>query len=251
MRVDGELGYVLHSAPYRETSLLVDLFTPEYGRVRCVAKGFRKPNKRGVSRALFPYTEHSLCWQGRGDLKTLTRADAIAAPAFLQQEALFTGLYVNELLFRLLHEYDPHPFLYQQYRQFISQLAQGGPDELMLLNLEMTLLEELGYGLVLDTDIEGTGLIPDRLYQYIPERGLSLLANQQKRTASTLEGADIIALLEGNFSQRSVMKTAKQLTRGVIDFYLGGRQLHSRELYRQHLQSVESNQHTINLREQP
>ncbi len=250
MRVDGEYGYVLHSAPYRETSLLVDLFTPLHGRVRCVAKGFRKPNKRGVSRSVFPYTEHSLSWQGRGELKTLTRADAVVAPAFLQQEALFTGLYVNELLFRLLHEYDPHEYLYQQYRQFISQLVQAGPNELMLRHLEMSLLEELGYGLVLDTDIEGLGIVADRLYQYIPERGLSLLANQQKRTAVALKGADIIAFLQGDFSQRSVMKTAKQLTRGVIDFYLGGRQLYSRELYRQHLQSVVGELSSTNLQGQ-
>ena len=153
MRIDGEVGFVLHTTPYRETSLLVDLLTVHHGRIRCVAKGYRKPNKKGISRALFLYTEHQFSWQGRGDLKTLTQADAINTPAFLQQECLFTGLYVNELLYRLLPEYDAHDYLYQQYSAFMLRLVTEGPDELMLRYLEMALLDELGYGLVLDLSL--------------------------------------------------------------------------------------------------
>lgn len=238
MRVEAESGFVLHVTPYRETSLLVDLFTRHQGRVRCVAKGFRKPNKRGISRALFPYTEHQFSWQGRGDLKTLTAADALGAPVFLQQETAFTGLYINELLYRLLHEHDPHEYLYQQYHQFLEQLAGSGTDELLLRRLEMLLLDELGYGLVLDTDIQGQAIAPDRQYQYIPEQGLVELINQQNSTGAPLNGADLVSMVNGDFSQRAVMQAAKQLTRRVIDFYLGGKQLHSRELYRQHLMTA-------------
>ena len=238
MRVEAESGFVLHVTPYRETSLLVDLFTRHQGRVRCVAKGFRKPNKRGISRALFPYTEHQFSWQGRGDLKTLTAADALGAPVFLQQETAFTGLYINELLYRLLHEHDPHEYLYQQYHQFLEQLAGSGTDELLLRRLEMLLLDELGYGLVLDTDIQGQAIAPDRQYQYIPEQGLVELINQQNSTGAPLNGADLVSMVNGDFSERAVMQAAKQLTRRVIDFYLGGKQLHSRELYRQHLMAA-------------
>ncbi|MDA9090535.1 DNA repair protein RecO [Porticoccaceae bacterium] len=239
MRVDAEAGFLLHATPYRETSLLVDLFSQNHGRIRCVAKGFRKPNKRGISRAIFPYTEHQFSWQGRGELKTLTSADAIQAHNFLQQECLFTGLYVNELLYRLLHEHDPHEHLYEKYAEFMVQLAGTGPDELMLRQLEMTLLDELGYGLVLDCEAKnGSALLPDKLYQYVPEQGLIEAVNQRKEQPGSYRGADIMALTQGDFSQRSVMKTAKQLLRNVINFYLGGRQLHSRELYRQHLMSV-------------
>ena len=238
MRVEAESGFVLHVTPYRETSLLVDLFTRHQGRVRFVAKGFRKPNKRGISRALFPYTEHQFSWQGRGDLKTLTAADALGAPVFLQQETAFTGLYINELLYRLLHEHDPHEYLYQQYRQFLEQLAGSGTDELMLRRLEMLLLDELGYGLVLDADIQGQAIAPDRQYQYITEQWLVALINQQNSTGAPLNGADLVSMVNGDFSQRAVMQAAKQLTRRVIDFYLGGKQLHSRELYRQHLMAA-------------
>ena len=86
----------------------------------CVAwpKVFIKPNKKGIAKTLFPYTEHHHQWQGRGELKTLIQAEPIQAPVFLKQESLYVGLYVNELLYKLLHQNDPHPSLYRFYLQF-------------------------------------------------------------------------------------------------------------------------------------
>ena len=241
MRVDAEAGFLLHATPYRETSLLVDLFSKNHGRIRCVAKGFRKPNKRGISRVIFPYTEHQFSWQGRGELKTLIQADVTQAPVQLQGASLFTGLYINELFYRLLQEQDMHEYLYQQYQSYIAILCQGQPDEVPLRRLEMTLLEELGYGLVLDCDaLTGAPLQADSYYQYIPERGLQLSINQRGPAQGSYPGSDLINIARGEISQGSPLRTAKQLLRSVIDFYLGGRPLHSRELYRQHLLSQAS-----------
>ena len=238
MRIEAEPGFLLHSTPYRETSLLVDLYTKNHGRIRCVAKGFRKPNKKGISRPIFPYTEHQFSWQGRGELKTLIQADVTQAPVLLQGVCLFTGLYLNELFYRLLHEQDIHEYLYQQYQNFIGVLCTGEPDEVQLRHLEMTLLEELGYGLVLDAEGQsGAPLEADSYYQYIPEQGLLLAINQRNLLVGTYSGRDLINISRGEFSQGSALRTAKQLLRSVIDFYLGGRPLHSRELYRQHLLS--------------
>jgi DNA repair protein RecO (recombination protein O) len=241
MRIESEPGFVLHTAPYRETSLLVDLFTQHYGRIKCVAKGFRKPSKKGVSKVLFPFTEHHFQWQGRGDLKTLIKADAIQAPAFLRRESLFIGLYINEVLYRLLHQHDPHESLYQHYCQLMRQLCERGSDQVALRRFEMLLLEELGYGLVLDSEADtGNPILAECFYHYIPEHGLRATEQQSTQTGRWLKGADIIAIAGDDFEQQSALKTAKQLTRQVIDFYLDGRQLNSRELYRQHLLAVES-----------
>ena len=235
MRIESERGYVLHQRPYRETSLLVDLFTCNFGRVRCIAKGFRKPNKKGISRALFPYTEYQFNWQGRGELKTLSRADVIQAPVFLPHESSFVGLYVNEILYRLLHEHDPHQTLYGDYSELMNNLTHNGLDEKVLRGFEMTLLDELGYGLVLDIDSEkGTPVLAERFYHYIPEQGLREVADSASEKHAVLKGADIIAIYQGDYSKISTTRTAKRLTRIVIDFYLDGRQLHSRELYRQY-----------------
>ena len=236
MRVESEPGFILHAIPYRETSLLVDIFTLNHGRLRCVAKGFRKPNKKGIAKTLFPYTEHHFQWQGRGELKTLIQADPVQAPVFLQQESLFVGLYINELLYKLLHQNDPHQPLYKFYYELMGQLSQAEIEQALLRRFEILLLEELGYGLVLDADTEtGQALSPEHLYYYIPDQGLKLLQDQAKDNANALSGADIIALSKGELEQQSVLRAAKQLTRQVINFYLDGKQLNSRELYRQHL----------------
>ena len=223
MRIEAEPGYVLHTAPYRETSLLVDLFTEHYGRVKCVAKGFRKPSKKGVSKVLFPYTEHHFHWQGRGDLKTLIKADAVQAPVFLHQESLFVGLYLNEVLYKLLHQYDPHQSLYQHYSQLMGQLSTQGLEQNLLRCFEIGLLDELGYGLVLDSEADfGKPISPERLYQYIPEHGLRETKQSPTNGDMRFKGADIIAIAADNFEQQSTLKAAKQLTRQVIDFYLDG-----------------------------
>lgn len=236
MRVESEPGFILHTIPYRETSLLVDIFTLNHGRLRCVAKGFRKPNKKGIAKTLFPYTEHHFNWQGRGELKTLIQADPIQAPVFLMQESLFVGLYINELLYKLLHQNDPHQSLYEFYRQLMMQLSTSEILQPVLRRFEMLLLEELGYGLVLDAEAEtGQAVSSEHLYYYIPDQGLKLIQDQTADNLHALSGADIMALCQGEFEQQSVLRAAKKLTRQVIDFYLDGKELNSRELYRQHL----------------
>ena len=248
MRIESEPGFVLHVRPYRETSLLVDLFTRNYGRLRCVARGFRKPNKRSINRALFPYTEYLFNWQGRGELKTLSRADAVQTPVFLQQELLFVGLYINELLYRLLHEQDSHQSLYESYCHLMMQLSEQGLDQTILRRFEILLLEELGYGLALDSEAEhGNPILPESFYRYIPEHGLNKVTAQSADRGSLLKGADIMAISQGDFSERSAIKTAKRLSRQVIDFYLDGRTLNSRELYRQHLLNAESELRNVNI----
>ena len=236
MRVESEPGFILHTIPYRETSLLVDLFSLNHGRVRCVAKGSRKPNKQGIAKTLFPYTDHHFHWQGRGELKTLIQADPLQSPVFLKQEALFVGLYTNELLYKLLHQHDPHQPLYHFYHQFMSHLSVSGLDQAELRRFEMLLLEELGYGLVLDAEAEtGQAVSAECLYYYIPDQGLKLIQDQSQDNIYALSGADIMALSQGQLEKQSVLRAAKQLTRQVIDFYLDGKELNSRELYRQHL----------------
>ena len=236
MRVESEPGFILHTIPYRETSLLVDIFTLNHGRLRCVAKGFRKPNKKGIAKTLFPYTEHHFQWQGRGELKTLNQAEPIQAPVFLKQESLFVGLYINELLYKLLHQNDPHQSLYEFYCQLMTQLSSSEILQPVLRRFEMLLLEELGYGLVLDAEAEtGQAVSSEHLYYYIPDQGLKLIQDPTADNLHAFSGADIMALCQGQLEQQSVLRAAKKLTRQVIDFYLDGKELNSRELYRQHL----------------
>ncbi|MDA8944618.1 DNA repair protein RecO, partial [Porticoccaceae bacterium] len=131
---------------------------------------------------------------------------------------------------------DPHQSLYEFYRQLMTQLPTSEILQPVLRRFEMLLLEELGYGLVLDAEAEtGQAVSSGHLYYYIPDQGLKLIQDQTADNLHAFSGADIMALCQGQLEQQSVLRAAKKLTRQVIDFYLDGKELNSRELYRQHL----------------
>lgn len=142
--------YVLHSRPYKETSALVDFFTP-LGRLRAVLRG-----ARGKAGALArPFVPLEAEWRGRGELKTVARLESAGVPNLLNGQALFSGLYLNELLIRLLPAEDPQPEIFAHYAATLPLLAAGRPIEPLLRAFEWRLLEQLGYGFALDVDING------------------------------------------------------------------------------------------------
>ena len=157
MKAESEhIAYVLHKRPFRETSVLVDLFCKEQGRVRAVARGAR--SKHGAKRLyLEPFTPLMVAWGGRSELKTLVRSESAAqTTASLSGSILYVGLYINELLMRLLAEGDAHEYLFQKYTDLLeglanSSLGSGSNLETLLRVFELILLEEIGYALPLDT----------------------------------------------------------------------------------------------------
>lgn len=234
-RVEGEVGYLLHSRPYRESSQLLDLFTLNHGRIRTVAKATRQRSKRGANKGLMPFGCYTLSWRGRGELKSLMTAEPAEPGRFLRDEALFSGLYLNELVYRLLHEQDPHPYLYQSYQQLLNELAQVSParpiDECLLREFEMVLLEELGYGLVLDCEaVSGEPLLPAGRYDYRADFGVV--------AGRSFSGEELLAIASGDFRSSGPRAAAKRLLRSAIDFHLDGKRLNSRMLYRQYLDSA-------------
>ena len=100
-------GYVLHSYPYQETSLIVEIFTREFGRVGMVAKGAKRPHSP-LRSVLMPFHALTLDWSGKSELKTLRTAEWRGAFRLLKGRALICGFYLNELLLKLLHRDDPH-----------------------------------------------------------------------------------------------------------------------------------------------
>ncbi|HTE14448.1 MAG TPA: DNA repair protein RecO, partial [Burkholderiales bacterium] len=144
-------GYVLHSYPYQETSLIVEVFTREFGRVGMVAKGAKRPHSP-LRSVLMPFHALTLDWSGRSDLKTLRTAEWRGAFRLLSGRALICGFYLNELLLKLLHRDDPHDALFGAYEQTLQALLNGADHALVLRCFEKRLLSELGYALILDCD---------------------------------------------------------------------------------------------------
>ncbi len=224
-RVDGQAAYVLHSRPYRDTSLLVDFFTLEYGKVSAVVNGARRPNSR-LRPVLQPFVPLHISWRGRQELKTLNQAEPVAAALFLKGNSLMCGLYVNELLERTLQPFDEHPRLYVFYQYVLNELLTGQDVEGALRTFEHHLLDELGYAQALaDTDDAG-------IYQWNAGSGFRML------TAAPVEGRmrcfygrHLQAIARDDYSEDSTRRAAKRLMRLLLEQLLGDKPLRSRELF--------------------
>lgn len=222
-------AFVLHRRSYANTSLLVECFTLAHGRFPAIAKGVKRGNSTGPA-LLQPFCPLLVSWSGRGEVKTLISYEAAAPSYTLQGQLLYCGLYLNELLMRLLHRDDPHERLFGLYGSTLAQLAKAEPVEPVLRRFEIELLEQLGFGLVLDHNVEdGSPLSAERRYHYQIERGPIPCAQDDPAGYS---GATLIGLRNGELTDRSLLSEARALTRSVLAYYLGDRPLKSRELFR-------------------
>ncbi|WPC06286.1 DNA repair protein RecO [Pseudomonas benzenivorans] len=216
-------AYVLHSRAYRESSALVDLLTPQ-GRLRAVLRGAR--GRAGTLARPFVPLEAEL--RGRGELKNVGRLEAAGIPNLLTGEALFSGLYLNELLIRLLPAEVPHPEIFEHYALTLQALAQGRALEPLLRAFEWRLLDELGYGFALDRDRLGRPIVAERLYRLQPDAGLEPVAQLQP---GVFQGAELLAMAGADWAVPGALAAAKRLMRQALAPHLGGRPLVSRELF--------------------
>lgn len=215
--------FVLHSRAYRESSALVDFLTPE-GRLRAVLRGAR--GKAGtLARPFLPLEAE---FRGRGELKNVGRLDSAGIPNLLAGEALFSGLYLNELLIRLLPAEDPQPTLFEHYAVTLQALAANRPLEPLLRAFEWRLLDELGYGFALDTDLAGRPIAADGIYRLLPEAGLEPVGQLQP---GLFQGRELLALAVADWDAPGALGAAKRLMRQALAPHLGGRPLVSRELF--------------------
>lgn len=230
MRVYQQAAFVLHTSAYRETSLLVEAYSRNYGRVGLIAKGARRA-KTGLRAILNPFQPLLLGWSDKGDLATLTGAEPTETTTLLNGEALYCGFYMNELLMRLMHRHDPHERLFDAYQTALTRLQSGGEQDAALRIFEKNLLQELGYGLILDHEIGAkTPIDPNVLYDYLPERG-PLPVNGLEPEGVPIHGCSLLALAAERFNDPRELKETKQLMRCLLAQHLGDRPLRSRELF--------------------
>lgn len=255
-RIDGQLAYILHSYPYSETSLILDIFSREHGRLPLLARGARRPRSalRGVLQAFQPL---ELGWFGGGEVRTLAKAEWVGGMPLLGGTALMLGYYLNELLLKLLPRDDAHPALFDCYAQTLQQLAeeQGGAGNraapaprglgapARLRQFEKNLLGELGYGLLLERDaLSGAPLEAGHLYHYRIERGPVALSAAEENSGpgealpaqapvQTLRGKTLLDLARDDYSDPRTLVEAKQLMRMLINHHLSGQALQSRRVF--------------------
>lgn len=233
-RVDDQPGFVLHTYPFKETSLVVEALSRDYGRVALVARGARRPKSamRGVLLAFQPL---EFGWFGQGEMHTLAKAEWQGGQPLLAGQALLCGYYLNELLLRLLPRDDPHPVLFESYRAALADLAQGKPQQPLLRRFEKALLRELGYGLTLDVEADsGRPVEPGAAYIYIIERGPVMLegvADMDETHGIRISGQALLDMAHDAFDTPETLVQSKTLMRHLIQHYLGTQALQSRRVF--------------------
>ncbi len=232
-RVQQEPAYVLHRRPWRETSLMVDIFSLNMGRLTVIARGANSA-KSPLKAQLQPFQPLILDWTGRGDLKTLTQVDVRSGPRLVRTRSLYSGLYVNELLQRTLPLADPNPKLFGEYIDLLQALADSEDVEPVLRRFEKTFAGELGYSFQWDVATDTDEPVEDQLaYGYDPEQGIVAYLSERVRLRD-LSGKTLKALARGDLESPDCRRTAKQVTRVLVDYLLQGRPLNSRRLFSNH-----------------
>ncbi|MEJ2454475.1 MAG: DNA repair protein RecO [Candidatus Thiodiazotropha sp.] len=226
---------VIHRRDYRNTSLLLELFTPEEGRVPAIAKGV-KSGRASRAALLQPFMPLQVILQGRGEIKQLFQVEADGRPYPLTGERLYCGFYLNELLMRLLERHDPYPRLYLHYLDTLERLAVGDSPAQCLRHFELDLLQELGYGLLLDhTADSGEPIALDRYYDYELEQGP--IDRVSGSSELRIRGRTLLCLHNRDALDAQCADEAKRLLRRILAHYLGDKPLKSRELFQGHRQS--------------
>ncbi len=231
-RQDGQPGFLLHAYPYRETSLVAETYTRDLGRVALIARGARRPRSalRGVLMAFQPL---ALAWSGKSELKTLHKAEWQGGYAPLRGLSLICGFYLNELLLKLLPREDPHEKLFSAYAEALAHLPGTRDHAAVLRRFERVLLQELGYGLVLDREVlRGTPILADAIYCYLPERGPVPAGHPADPNGIELAGQTLIDMAADRYVDPVTVQQGKVLMRFLINHCLGQQVLHTRQLLR-------------------
>lgn len=233
MRVQLQAAYVLHRRPFRDSSMLIDVLTVEHGLLSLVARGLNRRRRGGpLSALLQPFKPLLLSFSGRGDLLSLGAVEAAGEAPVLLGDTMLSGLYVNELLLRLLHRFVAHPNLFSAYATMLAELASSDFLEPSLRRFEFALLDELGYGVDVTADaLSGETLSSDSCYTLVPELGFRRSkAAHVANSAVDFSGADLLAIGRQDYDGASA-PAAKRLVRELLQPHLGNQPLRTRAMF--------------------
>ncbi|WP_027804089.1 DNA repair protein RecO [Paraburkholderia dilworthii] len=228
-RIAEQPAFVLHSYPYRETSLIIDVLSRDHGRLALVAKGAKRPHSalRGVLQTFQPL---ALSWSGRGEVRTLTGAEWVGGMLPLTGDALLCGFYVNELLVKFCAREDPHPQLFHHYVVTMTRLAHDEPPVQVLRSFERVLLRETGYAMALDRTVARKAVEASRRYVFDPERGVREASDDVPAQWPVVAGQTLLDMEKDDYHRAQTVAQSKTLMRFLLNTYLGGTPLATRQI---------------------
>ena len=233
-RVHQQSAFIIHTRPYTESSLIVEVFTLDFGRVSLLAKGARNPKnrKRGI---LQPFQPLLINWVGKGELPILSSVEQGDNLFLFDYKSRVCAFYANELVYKLTERRDPHPKLYAAYHSLMQDLNKCSfkdkERELSLRLFEKKLLSEIGYALILDRDIDQHELInPELVYRYLPERGPEVYRSSNDYSPLIISGMVLHCIDRNQYPNDQVMQQAKQFMRYMLQTLLNGKVINSRRM---------------------
>jgi DNA repair protein RecO (recombination protein O) len=232
-RFDLQPAYLLHARPYRESSLLLDVFTREQGRMTILARGFKRTKIRAL---LQPFVPLWLSAAGKTELLLLKGAELRAPIYFLSGRPLVCAFYMNELCARLMHRFDPSPVLFEDYEKALSRLLEGEPEQKVLRLFEKALLKSLGYALPLEQEMHsGAPVHPEQWYSFNPAEGPVQKHRWDLSTSGgtmpLFKGSTLLAFAQECFEDHQVLLELKLLMRQILAHYLGPKPLQTSQLF--------------------
>lgn len=201
-RIGDEPAFVLHRHDWSESSLILEVFTRNHGRIALVAKGVKRPSS-GFRPILLPMQPLRIAFGGDGEIRTLKGAEWMGGHVMPGGEALLAGYYLNELLLLLLARDDPHAALFDIYAHVVEVLCSEPGEALQtaLRAFELLLLRELGLLPALDAQTMTLGALdPDARYTLVLEGGLRLASDGER---GSMAGAQWLGLQEALADERN------------------------------------------------
>ncbi|BBB66248.1 DNA repair protein RecO [Undibacterium sp. YM2] len=228
LRILEQPGFVLHSWPYKETSLIIDVLTRDHGRIALVAKGAKRPHSQ-LRSVLQTFQPLQLGWTGKGEIRTLTTADWVGGMLPLEKSALLCGFYLNELLVKFLMRDEAHPDLFDLYVSTLNQLAHDEPATIVLRRFELALLRESGLlGDLTRCTQERERVQAEQFYVLDPERGPRPAMSSDN--VPRVSGKTLLAMQRGDYTEQSTQLQSKLLMRFLLAHHLHGAALNTRQI---------------------
>jgi DNA repair protein RecO (recombination protein O) len=239
-RITDEPAYVLHRHDWSESSLILEMFTRNHGRVALVAKGAKRPSS-SLRPILLPLQPLHLAFGGDAEIRTLRSAEWMGGHVMPTGDALLSGYYLNELVLTLLARDDPHPGLFDVYSRVVSVICSEHGDALQtaLRAFELLLLREIGLLPTLDAQTMTLGrLQPSGRYCLVPEGGLRQAGDDDRSSLSGVQWLEIQRALDSddaNFSNTlhacaPVVGELKAQLRAMLHYHCGVRTLRTRQM---------------------
>ena len=204
LRVYPTEAIALKRQDFAEADRLITVLTPNYGKLRLLAKGVRRPTSRMAGHLEIFAHAHLMVARGR-DLDIATQASTIEPFREVREDLVASShaYHLGELIDAFLEDRDAHPEVFALFRDALAALAAGAvPPNLVARHFELNLLGAVGFRPQLTSCLSCSAEIAPQSNFYSTTMGGAYCPSCGPREVSALPiGVDTLKLLR--YLQRS------------------------------------------------